>query len=92
MYVLDNITTQFECFALAILPNDYLACGTYNCTLIWDINTGELKQRLLSDGGEVWALTLLKNGELFTGGQYKMKLWSTTGINISFYYYFNFIL
>lgn len=78
-----TLTNQNECFVLDVLPNDYLACGIYNYTLIWDINTAEVKQRLLSNGTRVFGLVLLKNGELVTGGVYSMKLWSTTG-NLSF--------
>ena len=77
------ILIENACFSLLVLPIDYLACGTYNYTLIWDINTGEIKQRLIADGAAVSDLFLLKNGELVTGGYYSMEVWSTTG-NILF--------
>lgn len=73
-----TITTQDYCSDIAVLQNDYLACGTYEKILIYDINTGKIKQRILSGYyTEVFSVILLKNGELVTKSDRSIQLWTT---------------
>jgi WD40 repeat protein len=59
-----TIKDQNDIYSLAVMSNGYLAIGGFNQIRIWDTTTGVIKHIILTDGGYIYCLKVLKNGDL----------------------------
>ena len=63
---------------MTVLNNGKLASGTGALIHIWDTETGALTETLTGHNGDVYALALLKNGNLASGSEdNSIKIWNT---------------